>query len=128
MPRWQLAAVLAAGAVSGCSEPTCCIDYYPATYALLYGTIRLASQAPAPNTLIRAGDGSGARTDSAGRYRLPTTLHGLSAGTSTLDVTVFRTDAQGRLVDSSAVQAQAPFFSTQPPRDSVQVNLVVPWS
>jgi len=128
MLRWQLAATLAIGAASGCSEPTCCIDDYPATYALLYGTIRLASQAPAPNTLVRAGDGLGVRTDSAGRYRLPTTLHGLSAGTSMVNVTVFRSDSQGRLVDSSAVQVQVPFFSTQPPRDSVQVNIVAPWS
>jgi hypothetical protein len=115
-------------AATGCSEPSCCIDNYPASYALLYGTVRLASQAPATNTLVRAGDGAGVRTDSAGRYRLPTTMHGISARTWPLAVQVFRSDSQGRLVDSSTVEAQVPFFSTQPPRDSVQVNLVTPWT
>lgn len=127
LSKWNIAAALIVAA-GGCSEPSCCIDDYPASYALLYGTVRLASQAPASNTLVRAGDGSGVRTDAAGRYRLPTTMHGVSARTSLLAVQVFRSDAQGRLVDSSAVQAQVPFFSTQPPRDSVQVNIITPWT
>jgi hypothetical protein len=112
----------------GCSEPTCCIDNYPPAYALLYGTVRLASQAPAANTLVRAGDGVGVRTDSAGKYRLPTTIHGISRGQFSLTVTAFRADSLGRLVDSSSVQAQTPFFDREPPRDSARVDVVVPWS
>ena len=128
MSKWKLAAALVVTAASGCSEPSCCIDNYPASYGLLYGTVRLASQAPAPNTLVRAGEGVGVRTDSSGRYRLPTTIHGVSARTWPLVIQVFRSDSQGRLIDSSAVEAQVPLFSTRPPRDSVQVNLVAPWT
>jgi len=113
---------------AACSEPTCCIDNYPVAYALIYGTVRLGSQSPAPNTLVHAGDGLQARTDAAGRYRLLVTSHAVSVGTWPLDVTVFRSDSQGRLVDSSMVEVQVPFATTQPPRDSVQVNFVVPWS
>ena len=128
LSKWTFAAALIMIAASGCSEPSCCIDNYPATYALLYGTVRLASQAPAPNTLVRAGDGVRVRTDSEGRYRLPATIHGFSARTWPLVVHVYRSDSQGRLIDSSTVEAQVPFFSDRPPRDSVHVDVVAPWT
>ena len=126
MSKWKPAATLALAIAVSCSEPTCCIDNYPASYALIYGTVRLASQAPATSTLVRAGDGLGVRTDADGHYRLLATSH-VPARTATIPVTVLRSDAQGRLVDSSAVQALVPFFATKPPRDSVQVDVFVPW-
>ena len=79
------------------------------------------------NIPVRAGEAVGVRTDSAGRYRLPTLVHGMSATTLTLPVTAYRTDPSRGLVDSSRVSASILFFATKPPRDSTRVDLVVPW-
>lgn len=128
LAKWKLATGLALAAATACSKPAVIIDNYPAAYALLYGTVRLASHAPAANALVRAGSGLGVRTDSAGQYRLPTSINGISPGTFPLDVKVFRVDSQGRLVDSMTVRTQVPFSSTQPPLDSARVDVLLPWS
>lgn len=129
MACWSriITAVSLAG-VAGCSDtPTCCIDNYPPTYALVYGAVRGASGQPAASVLVRAGDAVGVVTDSAGRFRLPTLLHGFGPVTLPVPVTAYRTDASRHLIDSSRVTASIPFFATEPPRDSARVDLVVPW-
>ena len=115
---------LVASAIS-CSEPQCCIDDYPATYAVLYGMVRLPSQAPASNVLVRAGEEAGVRTDADGRYRLATSLRGLSARVRPVTVTAFPPAGSVGLADSTRVEAPVPFFDTRPVRDSARVDIVL---
>ena len=109
----------------GCSEPSCCIDRYPLTFAVVYGTVRLPSQLPAPNAIVRAPGGGGVRTDSAGRYRLAISLYGLPEGTWPLAMTAFRPDSAAGLADSTRVEARVPLFASQPVRDSGRVDIVL---
>jgi hypothetical protein len=112
----------------GCSDaPTCCLDNYPPSYALLYGTVRGASGRPAEGVLVQAGEVAGVRTDGGGRYRLPTVVHGVGGATLVWPVKAYRTDPSRGLVDSSSVSASIPFFASDPPRDSARVDLVAPW-
>jgi hypothetical protein len=114
--------------VVGCNAAGSIIDDYPATYALVYGSVQLRSGAPLADAIVRIGDGNGARTDAAGHYRLLATLHGVGPGSYPLDVKAYRTGATGAVVDSVEVGVQILFSPVSPPPDSVRVDLITPWA
>jgi hypothetical protein len=129
VPEWfKLAAGLSLLGVASCYGPGAIVDDYPASYALLYGTVRDAAQAPVVNALVVTWNTLGARTDSVGRYRLPTTTMGISGGIMPSTVMVYRMGPSGPPTDSSSVAAQIPFFSSNPPPDSLRVDIVVGWT
>jgi hypothetical protein len=112
--------------VASCNAGTI-VDDYPPAYALVYGSVRLASGAPLADAIVRIGDGGGARTDASGHYRLLATLHGVGAGSYPLDVKLYRTGATGAVVDSVGVGVQILFSPVSPPPDSVRLDLNTPW-
>jgi hypothetical protein len=113
--------------VVSCNAAGSIIDDYSPAYALVYGSVTLASGAPLGDAIVRIGDGGGARTDPNGQYRLLATLHGVGAGRYPLDVKLYRTGATGAVVDSLGVGVQILFSPVSPPPDSVRLDLNTPW-